>query len=208
MQRFQSHLLIILTWTLVFLSSGCVKWLVPGVTATCSRSAWSGTASQPSSSSWCSSSRWPPLSAVWPTPASGRSETPEWLLSSPSPKFQVPESRPKGLGLGLTLKSHGPPHPTHPIPLSMKECSGQNISPWAWHCWTPGLVSFKFMSGKFQLLPFLGSGGQVHLVPGPHPRDAPHQHRHVRLHRLPRLQEPVSCGWYERAVCTVCKIFV
>ena len=29
---------------------------------------------------------------------------------SPSPKSKVPKSRPKGLG--LTLKSHGPPHPT------------------------------------------------------------------------------------------------
>ena len=31
----------------------------------------------------------------------------EGELSSPSPKSKVPKSRPKGLG--LTLKSHGPP---------------------------------------------------------------------------------------------------
>ena len=38
------------------------------------------------------------------------------------PKSEVPKSRPKGLG--LTLKSHGPPpHPTHP-PLTFKHEGG------------------------------------------------------------------------------------
>ena len=32
-------------------------------------------------------------------------------MSSPSPKSKIPKSRPKGLG--LTLKSHGPPPPPH-----------------------------------------------------------------------------------------------
>ena len=71
------------------------------------------------------------------------------ILSSPSPKSQCP-------GLGLTLKSHGPPHPItfkHGGLLWYKSANSKsgsewtfwliqpkNNSSWAWHCWTPGLV--------------------------------------------------------------------
>ena len=60
-------------------------------------------------------------------------------LSSPSPESKVPKSRPKGLG--LTLKSHGPPtcptappsYPTAhcsfhpPITFKQEECSGKKV---------------------------------------------------------------------------------
>ena len=92
----------------------------------------------------------------------------KWPLVFPfmhivKPESKVPKSRPKGLG--LTLKSRGPPphHTTTPNLLRMmflihpaknfdllvlnipvlswiKPNQGRNTSPWAWHCWTPGPV--------------------------------------------------------------------
>ena len=62
-----------------------------------------------------------PLSDIW-----------LWLWQIVKPKSQVQSPKVKAKGLGMTIKSHGPPTPphsrlliSHPQFLSMKECSGK-----------------------------------------------------------------------------------